>query len=139
MTLISVRKPWLYAPRHVAEYSQKQGCVFCAISRGDSPAKVLDGGAQALIIEPLNPVTPGHVLVIPHVHIDDFTDGDGHVAAATMRVASAYAADLGGPCNLITSKGPEATQTVPHLHLHIVPRREGDGLALPWTGQERTQ
>jgi histidine triad (HIT) family protein len=41
-----------------------------------------------------------------------------------------------GPCNIITSVGAEATQTVFHLHLHVVPRRFGDGLALPWTGQE---
>lgn len=133
-----MRKPSVWAPRHVADYSQKPGCIFCAISRGDSPAKVLDGGAHAIIIEPLNPVTPGHVLVIPHRHVSDFTT-EAWVTADTMRVAAAYAAYHGGPFNLITSKGPEATQTVFHLHVHLVPRHGGDGLALPWTGQERTQ
>jgi hypothetical protein len=44
-----------------------------------------------------------------------------------------------GDCNLIASRGPAATQTVPHLHLHLVPRLEGDGLPLPWTGQAERQ
>jgi hypothetical protein len=38
-------------------------------------------------------------------------------------------------CNLITSVGADATQSVRHLHIHVVPRREGDGLMLPWSGQ----
>jgi hypothetical protein len=39
--------------------------------------------------------------------------------------------------NLITSVGAAATQTVRHLHIHLIPRREGDALALPWTGQQK--
>jgi histidine triad (HIT) family protein len=54
----------------------------------------------------------------------------------------AHAADLadavGGDMNIISSKGPAATQTVFHLHLHLVPRTAGDCLALPWTNQEGT-
>jgi histidine triad (HIT) family protein len=51
-----------------------------------------------------------------------------------MRAAAEFAqAEEISDCNLIVSKGPSATQTVAHLHLHIVPRRPGDGLALPWS------
>ena len=50
----------------------------------------------------------------------------------TMHRASELAADLGGDMNLITSKGRPATQSVFHLHLHLVPRKVDDGLALPW-------
>ncbi len=51
-----------------------------------------------------------------------------------MRYAAQWAAGHRmNPCNLITSAGREATQTVFHLHIHVVPRRDGDGLALPWT------
>ena len=42
-------------------------------------------------------------------------------------------------CNLITSVGAAATQTVKHLHIHIVPRHEGDGLHLPWTEQKKPE
>lgn len=80
-------------------------------------------------IEPINPVTEGHVLAVPREHVADAL-ADPEVAGRVMEVAAWFAA---GECNLITSVGPLATQTVKHLHLHIVPRREGDGLALPWS------
>jgi histidine triad (HIT) family protein len=81
-------------------------------------------------------VTDGHLLVVPTVHVRDATQDPG-VTAFTMAAAAELAKEA-GPCNIITSAGAEATQTVFHLHLHIVPRREGDGLTLPWTTQEDT-
>lgn len=106
-------------------------CVFCRIVNGEAPAKVVREFADAVAIVPLNPVTPGHVLVISRDHVADFTE-DPQVTEATMGAAALLAEP---PCNLITSAGAEATQTVLHLHVHIVPRRAGDGLALPWTAQ----
>jgi diadenosine tetraphosphate (Ap4A) HIT family hydrolase len=53
-----------------------------------------------------------------------------------MQRAAEYAlVKVSGDCNLITSDGAAATQTVKHLHVHIVPRRDGDGLTLPWSTQ----
>jgi histidine triad (HIT) family protein len=52
-----------------------------------------------------------------------------------MKVAVAYADPI-GQYNFITSAGKAATQSVMHLHIHIVPRQEGDGLLLPWSGQQ---
>jgi len=94
-----------------------------------------------MVIEPLNPVVPGHVLVIPREHVTDWVDPgreehDGYGLRFAVALAQEYARrESIGDCNLITSRGPAATQTVGHLHLHIVPRHEGDGLALPWTEQ----
>lgn len=85
-------------------------------------------------IEPLNPVVEGHRLVIPREHMADFTE-DGEVSARCMEYASKLAEKLGGDFNLITSKGKNATQTVRHLHIHLVPRKENDGLMLPWSSQ----
>ncbi|WP_456228936.1 HIT family protein [Streptomyces sp. YJ-C3] len=79
---------------------------------------------------PLAAVTPGHVLVIPRAHVAD-VGVDPAVSARTMRRAAELAADL-GECNIITSRGESATQTVFHLHLHVLPRYPEDGLALPW-------
>ena len=104
-------------------------CPFCAIVAGDAPATIVREWPDAIAIVPLNPVTDGHMLVIPRRHVSDFTE-DADISAATMRCASELA---GAPANVITSAGSAATQTVDHLHLHIVPRRDGDGLALPWT------
>jgi histidine triad (HIT) family protein len=103
-------------------------CPFCNIINGHAPATIIEEWDDALAIEPLGPVVPGHVLVIPKQHVRDYLE-DPDVTAATMR----RAAGLGNrPSNIITSAGREATQTVLHLHLHIVPRAAGDGLALPW-------
>ena len=109
-------------------------CPFCARF---APA-FYGGGREpisndyAAAFEPLNPVTPGHLLVVPFKHVEDALE-DPALTGAVMT----YAAQLATPdCNLITSIGSAATQTVRHLHIHIVPRRVGDGLALPWTGQD---
>ncbi|MEU3792212.1 HIT domain-containing protein [Streptomyces fructofermentans] len=107
-------------------------CVFCDIIAGRAPAEVVHEWDDVLAIVPLNPVTEGHLLVIPKVHVVDFGH-DPRISAATMRRAAELAAEQW--CNVITSRGRVATQTVFHLHVHIVPRREGDGLALPWTAQ----
>lgn len=85
---------------------------------------------------PLNPVTPGHFLVVPLTHVANALEAP-HYAGRAVRFAARLGAEMGlDAFNLITSSGEAATQTVFHLHVHVVPRREGDGLALPWTGQE---
>jgi histidine triad (HIT) family protein len=106
-------------------------CVFCAIVAGESPADVVREWADAVAIVPIDPVVDGHVIVLPRCHVADAVESPS-VTADVMR----RAAELAGECgdsNLLTSVGPAATQTVFHLHIHVVPRRFGDGLVLPWT------
>lgn len=112
-------------------------CPFCDY-RG--PSSVLLDAGDCIVIEPLKPVVPGHVIVIPKEHVPDALDTP-RVAEAAMFVAASWARtrrDQGGcqDWNIITSAGRAATQTVPHLHIHVVPRKEGDGLMLPWSGQQ---
>jgi histidine triad (HIT) family protein len=109
-----------------------KGCVFCRIVAGKAPAKVVCRWEDALAFVPLDPVTDGHTLVVPTKHVRNYTS-DPDVTAATMRRAALLAPQIDRESNLITSCGPLATQTVFHLHVHIVPRRRDDGLALPWT------
>jgi histidine triad (HIT) family protein len=109
-------------------------CVFCKIINGIAPAKVVAKFRLALAFQPLNPVIEGHILVVPKRHVTDFAE-DPKITARTMSYASRLAYWIGGDFNLITSKGAAATQTVNHLHVHLVPRTPGDGLTLPWTGQ----
>jgi histidine triad (HIT) family protein len=106
-------------------------CIFCEIVAHRAPANIIEEDGLVMAFVPLNPVVEGHILVVPHQHVSDFTDNP-EVSAGTMWFASELAQKLGGPYNLITSKGPEATQSVFHLHLHLVPRKKDDGLALPW-------
>ncbi|HEX8321590.1 HIT family protein [Longimicrobium sp.] len=112
-------------------------CVFCEIAAGRAEADVLCDWGDALAIVPLNPVSLGHTLVIPKRHVADALE-DPVTTGLVMARAAAFAAGQGAHgYNLITSVGSVATQTVMHLHAHVVPRRPGDGLALPWTGQEK--
>ena len=112
-------------------------CVFCSIVSGKSPADVVLNTPDVLGIVPLNPVTPGHVIFLPKVHVSDATD-DPTVTGYTMKAASLYGKDKAGSdsMNLITSVGEDATQSVYHLHIHLVPRRHCDLLPLPWTPME---
>lgn len=113
-------------------------CPFCKIMEGTGPANFLvDDRPHAALIVPRHQVTQGHCLAIPGVHVEDFAE-DPDVTAELVRFASYWARELGGDgqaWNLITSKGRDATQSVFHLHVHLVPRHRDDGLALPWTGR----
>lgn len=107
------------------------GCVFCEIVDEAAPAAVVKDTKDSLIFRPLGPVVDGHVLVVPRVHVADAAS-DPFVTAVTMLDAATYARSLGCPFNILTSAGREATQSVFHLHLHVVPRVAADGLMLPW-------
>jgi histidine triad (HIT) family protein len=113
-------------------------CIFCQIVRGESPAEILMDDFNAWVIRPLKPVVEGHVIVIPLKHQRDFTPFKGGYSFASFAFETAgnYAAQFPDQdFNLITSKGKTATQSVFHLHVHLVPRHKGDGLKLPWSGQ----
>jgi histidine triad (HIT) family protein len=116
-----------------------QPCPFCEIIAYRAPATIVRAWPDAIAIVPLGPVVDGHLLVIPHDHVSDFS-ADPDVTAITARRAAELALERGLICaNLITSMGAAATQSVFHLHLHLVPRAADDGLALPWySGRSRT-
>lgn len=108
-------------------------CPFCPIPVTEDKLLHYNVGNSIVAFEPLDPVTPGHFLVVPRHHVTDFTTAP-MVSGLVMAAAAKWAKSI-GDCNLITSKGPYATQTVRHLHVHVVPRHGGDGLHLPWTDQ----
>lgn len=113
-----------------------ENCVFCRIVAGTEPATVLLRVTGAIVIVPLNPVVEGHAISIPERHGPDFTHWWDTTERA-MYGAFEYALTLRSDYNIITSKGRAATQSVPHMHVHIVPRHENDGLALPWYSGKR--
>jgi histidine triad (HIT) family protein len=86
----------------------------------------------------INPGTIGHALVIPKAHAQDIHDVPpeviGDMARTAQRVASAAKEHLGcAGVNLVQSSGAAAFQSVFHIHIHVIPRYEGDGVRLPWT------
>ena len=109
-------------------YPRDPGCPLCELMAGVPESLIA-------IIEPLNPVVPGHMIAIAREHVPD-AGYNPTITAELMEGASWFASRMKCDYNLITSAGAAATQTVFHLHIHIVPRYPGDGLTLPWTGQK---
>lgn len=108
-------------------------CVFCGGERTiKSPIeRLVVGGHAVMVFEPLGPVVPGHLLVVPNMHVEHAAENP-RVSAVTMHAASLVSRRYES-ANILTSIGAPATQTVKHLHLHVVPRSEDDGVWLPWT------
>lgn len=104
-------------------------CLFCAIAAGDKPAFVVHTGDDVLAFLDVRPVFKGHVLVIPRTHVPTLTDLDPvgpyfeHVKAAARAVEEGLAA-----AGTFVAVNNKVSQSVPHLHTHVVPRTKGDGL-----------
>lgn len=112
-------------------------CIFCEILAGREPAKFLADGISAIAIEPLNPVVPGHFIVIPRTHVSDAYDNTSATGMAMTDAAQwakmfSWRDSRYESVNFISSVGRPAMQSVFHLHIHVVPRAVNDGLALPW-------
>jgi histidine triad (HIT) family protein len=106
-------------------------CLFCRIVAGAADGhRVLDEADVVGFLD-IRPVFEGHVLLVPRTHRDDLADATadelGALLAAGQRVAAAQAAALGSKGAWL-SINHRVSQSVPHLHLHVVPRTKGDGL-----------
>lgn len=115
-------------------------CVFCKIVAGQIPAFKVFGDDGTLAFMDINPVSEGHVLVVPTLHFENLFDADdgalGRVMATARVVARAMRDTLAvDSLNLIQANGRWAVQSVPHFHLHLIPRRENDGVGFDWLQQ----
>ncbi|HEX6080951.1 MAG TPA: HIT family protein [Methylomirabilota bacterium] len=106
-------------------------CIFCRIARGlETGALVLERSAVVAFLDH-RPLFPGHTLVIPREHVETLGDLPGPLTAplfdAAGAVARALEAGLGADGSFVAVNN-RVSQSVPHLHVHVVPRRRGDGL-----------
>lgn len=104
---------------------------------GTSPCEEIWRDDATLAFMDINPVDDGHCLVIPRAHfrtvIEMPPDTFGRVAAAVVRVARAVDGALRPDgLSLVQANGAAAGQSVPHVHVHVLPRRAGDDLPLNW-------
>lgn len=112
------------------------GCVFCGIIAGRLPASVVMRNAGCTAFMDVQPVNAGHVLVVPDDHAASLADLPEDAGARLFRTAQKVAAalyDSGLGCegvNLFLADGEAAGQEVFHVHLHVIPRFEGDGFGL---------
>ncbi len=110
-------------------------CVFCEILRGDSPASFTYQDDTVVAFLDVQPITHGHMLVVPRDHAVLMSDLNETVAMRTFRVArqlSSVARRVLGASgvNLFVADGETAFQDVPHFHVHVIPRYPGDGFGL---------
>jgi histidine triad (HIT) family protein len=106
-------------------------CVFCQIVAGDLPAHLVLETDDLVAFLDTRPVFKGHVLLVPREHVDTLPDlpaalRDPFLEAA-QRIASAVTEGLGAQGSFVAINNT-VSQSVPHLHLHVVPRTKGDGL-----------
>jgi histidine triad (HIT) family protein len=101
-------------------------CLFCRIVAGEIPASVVNRGDGFLAFEDIAPKAPVHLLVIPERHVDSIagvTGLDRDERAAMMPFVAAVASDAGlddSGYRVTTNHGPDARQSVPHLHWHVM-------------------
>jgi len=106
-------------------------CSFCRIRDGDLPVHLVLDEADVLAFLDHRPVFPGHVLLLPRDHVETLMDLpaelDGPLMDASKRLARAVIEATGAEGTFVATNN-RVSQSVPHLHVHVVPRTRGDGL-----------
>ena len=107
------------------------GCTFCAIVAGETPADIVLETDELVAFLDRRPVQKGHVLLVPREHVVTLPDLPAELRdpflAAGQRLATAVVEGLGAQGSFVAVNNV-VSQSVPHLHLHVVPRTKGDGL-----------
>ncbi|QOJ15617.1 MAG: HIT domain-containing protein [Planctomycetia bacterium] len=114
--------------------------IFTRIIRGEIPCHRVHEDALTFAFLDIAPLAPGHTLVIPRREVALLHELTADEAAALARTAALLAprilAAVGATAyNLLQNNGSAAGQVVPHVHVHIIPRREGDGLGYRWNAR----
>jgi histidine triad (HIT) family protein len=111
--------------------SPRAACTFCAIVAGELPAAVVWTDATTIGFLDARPLFKGHVLVVPRAHVPTLLDLPaselGSLFGSVQRIARAVEAGLGADGTFVALNN-KVSQSVPHLHVHVVPRRRKDGL-----------
>ncbi|TSC93787.1 MAG: Hit-like protein involved in cell-cycle regulation [Candidatus Berkelbacteria bacterium Athens1014_28] len=115
-------------------------CIFCQIVAGEIPSYKIYEDNEILAFLDILPVNPGHVLVISKKHFDDFLTTPDAIHCQIIKVAKKIGkkiveSGLGEGFNIGVNTGSVAGQVVNHFHLHLMPRKKGDGYKL-WRGKK---
>jgi histidine triad (HIT) family protein len=113
-------------------------CVFCKIRDGQIPSIKIHEDERTFVIMDINPLNTGHCLVIVRSHAPTVWDADPVDLQAAIAVAKKMASALRETLkpdglNMLQANGPAAFQSVPHYHLHLIPRWHNDGKGFDWT------
>ena len=111
-------------------------CIFCKIVRREAPASIVREDGSTLAFMDIQPMNPGHVLVIPKAHAAYVEDLPGEAVGPILEASTEISHALrtsGIRCEAVSfylANGKEAGQEVFHVHMHVIPRWRGDGLGL---------
>jgi histidine triad (HIT) family protein len=112
------------------------GCTFCDIVKGKREGTFVYRDDRVSVFMDVQPINPGHMLVVPNEHASYLSDLDPETGAQMFRVAQKMTASLRKSAlrcegvNLFLADGEAALQDVFHVHLHVIPRFKGDGFGL---------
>lgn len=114
-----------------------QNCIFCKIANGEIPSRTLYEDEKYRVILDLGPATKGHALVLPKEHFSNIYDIPADWAAGAFQVGQQIAVKMkerlhADGVNIVQNNEAAAGQTVPHFHVHIIPRYVGDGQNILW-------
>jgi len=115
----------------------KTDCIFCKIIDGSIPSEKVYEDDDVTAILDVSPVTLGHTLVLPKQHSKDFLSTEADVLARLAPTVQKIARQVMAGVNadgfsILVLNGPAAGQEVFHLHVHIIPRKSGDGVRMGW-------
>jgi histidine triad (HIT) family protein len=116
--------------------TDKEHCTFCNLIHGAAEVSLCHEDSDSIAFMDIQPVNNGHVLVVPREHYESLLDVPeelgAHLFRVTMQLAGAVRRVSGcEDLNLVVSSGAAAGQDEPHFHVHIIPRRIGDGFDIP--------
>jgi histidine triad (HIT) family protein len=114
-----------------------ENCIFCKIASGQIPAATLYEDEHVMAFLDIGPLSEGHTLVIPKTHVEQMDQAASETVERIARVLpmltkAVKAATAADGCNILNNNGRVAGQAVDHMHFHIIPRRQGDGLFPNW-------
>jgi histidine triad (HIT) family protein len=118
-------------PQEGPQERRQAGCLFCAIAAGEADAAIVWSDDDFVAFLDVRPVFKGHTLIVPRTHVVTLPELSPELApgfiAAGQRLAGAVVDGLGAQGSFVAINNT-VSQSVPHLHLHVVPRTKGDGL-----------
>lgn len=115
-----------------------ENCTFCKIIKGEIPSTKVYEDKNTLVFFDINPVTPGHLLVVPKEHaetIENISEKSLTEAIKVTKKLTSIIDQLNEGTNIGVNNKPAAGQLVPHVHFHLIPRNKGDGLK-HWSSQK---
>lgn len=107
-------------------------CLFCRILQKEIPTDFVYEDDRVVVFLDIHPVNPGHLLVVPKTHVEHLTElseADGEAVLSAAKIGMRVLMDVLGytGVNIIQNNYPAAGQVIPHVHFHVIPRKEQDG------------